>query len=352
LNRAILRLALLLSTIVVLGYGQSSPASDRVPDTGLRRWEAGFDAQEFHKGGTIPADCDPSKCSLSQLITGIAASLNVNQYFAVDSSVTVTPSGSPYEAGGDSLLEGGRATELLLGARGSVRTRHWGFFAEADPGVLSWSHVILDTSYVEPPQDRSTLGRRNSFAIDMGGGVEYSPQSRMRIRLGLGDLLVHSNNAYTVTFPPPPGSSSEVTHVFASNPWVNELQANGEVSWEFGKPILWMPPDTHQPPSHPFFDRANFAVLTISLLGQAADAITTQRFRHHGISEGDPLARPFVDQGWPGQIGLAVIDNGAQLSVMYALHRMHKHWLERTVPLVFGGDSAVNAYRNDSIRSR
>jgi hypothetical protein len=238
LNHAILRLALLLSASSLYGHSQSVPAADPAIDTGLRRWEAGLDAQEFHKGGTNPADCVPSKCSLSQLITGIAASLNVNQYFAIDSSVTVTPSSSPYEAGGDSILEGGRATELLLGARGSVRTRHWGLFADADPGVLSWSHVILDTSYVEPPQDRSTLGRRNSFAIDMGGGVEYSPQSRMRIRLGLGDLLVHSNNAYTVTFPPPPGSSSEMTHVFATNPWVNELRANGEVSWEFGKPIL------------------------------------------------------------------------------------------------------------------
>jgi hypothetical protein len=340
-RRAVADLALVLCALVVHGYGQSVPAPDSATSSGLRRWEAGFDAQDFHKGGNRTGECIPTRCSSTQFAAGIHASLNVNPSLAIESSLEVTPTRSAYDSGVNNFIEGGRATELLLGARGSVRTRRWGFFADADPGVLSWSHVLLGMTYDEP----LTVGRRNSFAIDLGGGVEYSPEPRMRVRLGLGDLLVRSNDTYTITTPPP----YVFTYAFEGHPWQNELRANANVSWEFGKPLLWTPPNTHQAPSHKFFDKTNFTFLTISLLGQASDAITTQRFLHHGASEGDPLARPFVDQGWPGQIGLAVLNNGEQLSLMYALHRMHKHWLERTVPLVFGGISAFSAYRNDDV---
>ncbi|MGO9325496.1 MAG: hypothetical protein ACLP07_13125 [Terracidiphilus sp.] len=85
----------------------------------------------------------------------------------------------------------------------------------------------------------------------------------------------------------------------------------------------------------------------MSLLGQASDAISTQRFRKRGFEEQDPLAKPFVDQGWPGQIGLAAIDNAAQLSVMFFLHRTNHHRVERLVPITFGVASGVMGYRND-----
>lgn len=306
----------------------------------------GFAAQDFHKGGTLPSHCLPSECTYSQFAAGARASLNLNEHLAVDSSVMVTPGKSPYDSGSGEFIEGGRGTELLLGARGFVRTRRWGLFADAEPGVLSWSHVILGMALSGTPQlPVLTYGRRNSLVIDLGGGVEYAPQNRVRVRIGVGDLLVRSNDLWTVTSPPP----NATAHSFATYPWLNELRANGEVSWQLGKPIFWTPPDTHQPQVHNFFDKANLAILAISLLGQASDAITTQRFLHHGDIEEDPLARPFVDSGWPGEVGFVIVENAGQLSVMYALHRMHRHRLERTVPLAFAADGAIAAYRNRSL---
>ena len=87
----------------------------------------------------------------------------------------------------------------------------------------------------------------------------------------------------------------------------------------------------------------------MSLLGQTADAITTQRFISHGLPEEDPLARPLVKYGWSGQIGAAVLINGAEISGMYGLHRMHRHWMERILPLAIASASGVMAYRNDRI---
>jgi hypothetical protein len=78
-----------------------------------------------------------------------------------------------------------------------------------------------------------------------------------------------------------------------------------------------------------------------------SDAITTQRFIKRGWQEGDPLSRPFVDHGWPGQIGIGVLDNAAELSVMYALHRMHHHRIERIVPIGRAAIGGIQGYRND-----
>ena len=47
-------------------------------------------------------------------------------------------------------------------------------------------------------------------------------------------------------------------------------------------------------------------------------------------------ARPFIGAGWGGQIGLAVLYNAAEISVMYGLHKM-----ERIVPL---GPCAIGGY--------
>jgi hypothetical protein len=80
-----------------------------------------------------------------------------------------------------------------------------------------------------------------------------------------------------------------------------------------------------------------------------ADAITTQRFISRGQIEGDPLARPLVKYGWSGQISLEALEAGAEISGMYGLHRIGKHWLERLVPMSISTAHAIFAYGNDRI---
>jgi hypothetical protein len=113
-----------------------------------------------------------------------------------------------------------------------------------------------------------------------------------------------------------------------------------------GKPVAGKLFDTDNGRPHRFFDKTNLLLLGASLLGQSADAITTQRFRSHGGQEADPLARPFVAQGWGGQVGLVSIENTAQIFIMYRLHKMGHHRIERIVPLADAFSHGYEGYNN------
>ncbi len=82
-----------------------------------------------------------------------------------------------------------------------------------------------------------------------------------------------------------------------------------------------------------------------------ADGIYTQRalatypeiFR-----EADPIARPFVSRGWPGQIAGGTLFVAADVGLRYLLHRKKHHRLERLVPLVlivYGTAGAIHGAR-------
>jgi len=85
---------------------------------------------------------------------------------------------------------------------------------------------------------------------------------------------------------------------------------------------------------------------THSRYTSVADAVTTERRISHGWGEQDPLARPFADQGWGGMIGLGIIENTAQILVMYRLHKMGHHRIERTLPLVTALLGGRQGYHN------
>ena len=81
----------------------------------------------------------------------------------------------------------------------------------------------------------------------------------------------------------------------------------------------------------------------------AADAITTQRGLSQGLREGDPIARPFVNMGAPGQALGSALGFGAGVGTVYFLHRTHHHKAERiTMRLLLAGEGAMvgnNIYR-------
>jgi hypothetical protein len=255
---------------------------------------------------------------------------NVNRYLAFDATLNVLTKFDTAHYNFDSgVPAGGRGSEFLIGVRGVVRARRYGLFAEAAPGVLSWSQVL--TAYTAGV---SSYGRDNLFALKLGGGAEYAPNSRVHVRLDVADLLVKYNQPYW-------GFGGGV------HPWLNNLQTATGVYVGLGKRMDWQVLNWHNQSTHRFLDRDNFVVIGVSLLGQTADAITTQRFISHGQQEGDPLARPFVEHGWSGQIGLAVLTNSGEIAGMYWLHKMHHDRIERLLPLPYAIASGVCAYRND-----
>jgi hypothetical protein len=170
---------------------------------------------------------------------------------------------------------------------------------------------------------------KSEFVTNVGGGIEYLGPSRVHTRVELGDLLEYH-----------PCANCTIKD------WTNHLQFSVGMYAAIGKPVAGKPFDSDNGRSHRFFDKTNLLLIGTSLLGQSADDITTQRFHSHGGLEADPFSRPFVDQGWGGQIGLGVIENTAQIFVMYGLHKMGHHRIERIIPSGVGLLHGNEGYHN------
>jgi hypothetical protein len=83
----------------------------------------------------------------------------------------------------------------------------------------------------------------------------------------------------------------------------------------------------------------------------AADAITTQKGLGQGYRESNPLARPFVTMGAPGQAAGAALGFGSGMGVVYILHRTRHYKAERiAMRVLVAGESAVVANNIARIR--
>lgn len=88
--------------------------------------------------------------------------------------------------------------------------------------------------------------------------------------------------------------------------------------------------DMPQAPSHSFFERGSQIRMGVIAGLIAADGITTQHILgvDHG-SEMNPLVRPLVTKGAPGQAGASVLGYAFSIGSSYLLHRSGHHRLER-----------------------
>src|ERR1035441_2301301 len=348
-------LTIALSSLGLYGQSFAVPSAVTLSTRAVEPPIAGLSLHRF-EAGTVIANMRLScsmgaKCTAPQLGIGTAAAYNLNQHFAVDSSLLTLTGNDASQASG-SVGEGGRGTEFLIGGRAEVRARRYGFFAVDKPGVVNWSHALTGANLTPNGTGGFKLAyqfqSRTYFANEIGGGAEFSPNDRLHVRVEMGDLIVHNNdtlryNIAGIVMPVCAGACSR---------WTSNLQTTAGVYFTAGRPIEWNPGRFDDRPEHPFLDRTNVSLLAVGMLAQAADAITTQRFLRHGIVEGNPLAAPFVKYGWSGQIGLAALSNLGEIGGMRALHRMHQHRMERLLPVVVGSASAVMAYRNQQISDR
>jgi hypothetical protein len=100
---------------------------------------------------------------------------------------------------------------------------------------------------------------------------------------------------------------------------------------------------------HHFFDRASLVLTTLESTALLADGATTQRAlrRYPGAAyEADPLARPFVSHGWPGEVVAGALVVTADLAIRSVLHRTGHHRLERWPPIVVVAVCATAAIHN------
>lgn len=284
----------------------------------LPRFEIGMNFAD------IRTDCInafDTSCELPQFAIGLGASYNLTSHFAIDGDFLETPTVSKSATN----HYGGRHTEYMAGLRTEARARHYGYFLKTQIGSLSWNHVI--TGVIQPPNGPFyfLFGEQRKFAANIAAGFEYSPTPRIHFRGQIGDLLTANSSSL----------------------WQNNLQSMAGVYVGLGKPVAWKPPVYNAKATHPFFDSANVTLITASVLGMTADAITTQRDMAHGGSESDPFARPFVKYGWSGQIAAEGIEINAVVWGMYGLHRIHQHWIERLAPAGVATAHGFFAYKND-----
>lgn len=83
-----------------------------------------------------------------------------------------------------------------------------------------------------------------------------------------------------------------------------------------------------------------------------ADSITTQNILNHGGRETNPLARPLVKHGWPGQIAASSIGFFGSLGLSYALYRTGHPKLASWVPVILVGVEAAAVTNNLIVEAR
>jgi len=113
--------------------------------------------------------------------------------------------------------------------------------------------------------------------------------------------------------------------------------------------------DTAQPreiaptKAHKFFDSPNVTLIVAESTALLADGATTQYLlNHYGGREADPVARPFVDHGWPGMIVGGALFIGAEVGARYLLHQHNHHRVERWLPTFVIGYGALGAIHNSA----
>ena len=127
---------------------------------------------------------------------------NLNKTFAIEAAGYFFPK-KCFECRNE-----GNIVEGLAGVKAGKRYEKWGIFAKARPGVISFSRGTFD---VVPPfigfpsiPIQVEFNRLTTFAMDVGGVVEFYPSKRIVTRFDFGDTIVHfkRRDLHTITLNP------------------------------------------------------------------------------------------------------------------------------------------------------
>ena len=101
------------------------------------------------------------------------------------------------------------------------------------------------------------------------------------------------------------------------------------------------------PRVHRFFDLGNNALTAAAFAAQLGDAGSTlTAIRKYGGNEANPLARPFIDAGWPGTIAGVTVLVSADVGIRYWLHRTNHHRIERWMPSLLIATGTMGTIHN------
>jgi hypothetical protein len=162
----------------------------------LQRYEVGaqFSSLSIDEGGTTRTE--PG--------FGGRFTFNVTDNFALEAEGNFFPKDDLFSA----FRTGGRAIEGLFGVKIGKRYEHFGIFAKARPGFISFSQgrtLLIPTGVTNDPfgafQVRTE--RLTHFAADIGGVLEFYPTRRVFTRLDAGDTIIRYGQTNINTFTGP-----------------------------------------------------------------------------------------------------------------------------------------------------
>ncbi|MEO6588219.1 MAG: hypothetical protein ABIP06_02725 [Pyrinomonadaceae bacterium] len=118
------------------------------------------------------------KKSVSESPIGIGGRItyNINKYAAIDGEIVYFPQ-NPGGNFGES--------QALAGVKAGIRKEKFGLFAKARPGFVRFGGDFFKLR---------NGGAKSYFAMDVGGVVEFYPDSRVIIRADVGDTIIPFGN--------------------------------------------------------------------------------------------------------------------------------------------------------------
>ena len=324
-----LRLSVLAITLSVtaasLSAQQAIKASE--PEVSIQRLEVG--GQYIYLGSSTcyyAAGCQRPPA----VAFGPSLAVNVTRHLAVDSSFSTTVQQQrPPTDFYDGTNAGGRGTALMIGPRLELRRRKYGVFVFGEAGYQSWSeapgHFVATPVSGGVAVTQTPPARRTFFATGGGIGGEYTPTPRTHLRASVAERVVHYpavETFVTCSACVPATGTWRESEVFSAG----LLMGVGPTLRGSGLLNDYVPP-------HRFFGRTNVLLIAGATLAGVTDAVVTRHFLFNGLSEGDAIERPFVQNGVGGFVAIGLITETAAIGMMYGLHRMGHHLLERLLPV-------------------
>ena len=223
-----------LLAVVIVAFGLGTQLALGQSDE--RKWEVGgqFSALRLvsHSSTSSAIVCVQAPCPGFAIVAdkretdyggGGRLGYNFSQNFALEAEGNLFPS--------DSDETGGRKIQGLFGAKAGKRFDTVGLFAKARPGFVhqqkgDYRQVGACIAIFPPPIGCFQRVARTSFAMDLGGVVEWYPSKRSIVRFDAGDTIINFGNRNVAATDVSPGGivrqvvlprPSETTHNFQGN---------------------------------------------------------------------------------------------------------------------------------------
>ena len=107
----------------------------------------------------------------------------------LDGDLSYFPRGTDFSGPHD----GGTILQALIGLKGGIRRNHFGFFGKVRPGFNRYAQALTSVTSSGQSNPTYTYDRSTTFALDLGGILEFYPRERSTVRLEVGDTHLFFN---------------------------------------------------------------------------------------------------------------------------------------------------------------